>query len=113
IVVFIFFFQAEDGIRDFHVTGVQTCALPICGRGYRAASAADTAALHRGDVDTREAARRGRRGLLDAALVGRQQHRGCSGGGARRSEERRVGKEGRSWWSPKISKKIETSGRGM
>src|SRR5690606_40751684 len=27
---FIFFFQAEDGIRDFHVTGVQTCALPIC-----------------------------------------------------------------------------------
>src|SRR5690606_3282256 len=28
-VVFFFFFQAEDGIRDFHVTGVQTCALPI------------------------------------------------------------------------------------
>src|SRR5690606_39875903 len=27
------FFQAEDGIRDFHVTGVQTCALPICLRG--------------------------------------------------------------------------------
>src|SRR5439155_24553231 len=27
----IFFFQAEDGIRDGHVTGVQTCALPICG----------------------------------------------------------------------------------
>src|SRR5690606_26414541 len=26
---FTFFFQAEDGIRDFHVTGVQTCALPI------------------------------------------------------------------------------------
>src|SRR5690606_39588620 len=25
----LFFFQAEDGIRDFHVTGVQTCALPI------------------------------------------------------------------------------------
>src|SRR5690606_40321003 len=31
---FFFFFQAEDGIRDFHVTGVQTCALPIspCAR---------------------------------------------------------------------------------
>src|SRR5436309_8728871 len=29
---FIFFFQAEDGIRDFHVTGVQTCALPISDR---------------------------------------------------------------------------------
>src|SRR5439155_12128242 len=26
---FVFFFQAEDGIRDGHVTGVQTCALPI------------------------------------------------------------------------------------
>src|SRR5690606_40341154 len=29
ITIFLFFFQAEDGIRDFHVTGVQTCALPI------------------------------------------------------------------------------------
>src|SRR5437870_11241693 len=28
---FFFFFQAEDGIRDGHVTGVQTCALPIYG----------------------------------------------------------------------------------
>src|SRR5438093_1209979 len=28
-VVFFFFFQAEDGIRDWSVTGVQTCALPI------------------------------------------------------------------------------------
>src|SRR5215475_15456315 len=35
-----FFFQAEDGIRDFHVTGVQTCALPI--------SWAYTAAVHGG-----------------------------------------------------------------
>src|SRR5690606_39948700 len=32
-----FFFQAEDGIRDFHVTGVQTCALPISvGAGWHA-----------------------------------------------------------------------------
>src|SRR5690606_40156157 len=30
-VLSCFFFQAEDGIRDFHVTGVQTCALPILG----------------------------------------------------------------------------------
>src|SRR5215467_5882114 len=29
-IVFFFFFQAEDGIRDYKVTGVQTCALPIC-----------------------------------------------------------------------------------
>src|SRR5207253_8704560 len=28
-IFFFFFFQAEDGIRDGHVTGVQTCALPI------------------------------------------------------------------------------------
>ena len=28
--VVFFFFQAEDGIRDYKVTGVQTCALPIC-----------------------------------------------------------------------------------
>src|SRR2546426_8693420 len=30
--IFFFFFQAEDGIRDYKVTGVQTCALPISGR---------------------------------------------------------------------------------
>src|SRR5256885_14075669 len=28
--LYVFFFQAEDGIRDYKVTGVQTCALPIC-----------------------------------------------------------------------------------
>src|SRR5690554_6962794 len=31
-IIFFFFFQAEDGIRDADVTGVQTCALPISGR---------------------------------------------------------------------------------
>src|SRR5690348_676361 len=31
VFFFFFFFQAEDGIRDGRVTGVQTCALPICG----------------------------------------------------------------------------------
>src|SRR5690606_40505149 len=35
------FFQAEDGIRDFHVTGVQTCALPISANE----------ALEKGDID--------------------------------------------------------------
>ena len=30
VLFFLFFFQAEDGIRDTSVTGVQTCALPIC-----------------------------------------------------------------------------------
>src|SRR6266436_8614849 len=36
-MVFFFFFQAEDGIRDVAVTGVQTCALPILERRWRAA----------------------------------------------------------------------------
>src|SRR2546430_1728957 len=40
--IFIFFFQAEDGIRDLTVTGVQTCALPI-SRSAAAASAAPSA----------------------------------------------------------------------
>src|SRR5256885_12672598 len=35
---FFFFFQAEDGIRDYKVTGVQTCALPILSRAAAAAS---------------------------------------------------------------------------
>src|SRR6266446_9579020 len=36
IMLNFFFFQAEDGIRDYKVTGVQTCALPIwCCRGGR------------------------------------------------------------------------------
>src|SRR5256886_12223796 len=41
LAVFLsFFFQAEDGIRDLTVTGVQTCALPICTHRYRRNSAA-------------------------------------------------------------------------
>src|SRR5258706_1401908 len=36
LVSYFFFFQAEDGIRDWSVTGVQTCALPICERDARA-----------------------------------------------------------------------------
>src|SRR5256885_8462960 len=41
IFYFFFFFQAEDGIRDYKVTGVQTCALPISAlqRGDGAAGA--------------------------------------------------------------------------
>src|SRR6266404_8066083 len=36
VMLFFFFFQAEDGIRDKLVTGVQTCALPIsCGEEFR------------------------------------------------------------------------------
>src|SRR5256885_9420792 len=34
VAVWFFFFQAEDGIRDYKVTGVQTCALPIWAEGH-------------------------------------------------------------------------------
>src|SRR5215471_19987489 len=43
----LFFFQAEDGIRDLYVTGVQTCALPICGQLISAAEQAATRELAR------------------------------------------------------------------
>src|SRR5206468_7986429 len=43
IVVFlVFFFQAEDGIRDLIVTGVQTCALPISREVFDVSGAGDT-----------------------------------------------------------------------
>src|SRR5215475_1208527 len=45
-----FFFQAEDGIRDFHVTGVQTCALPILEGEVPPADAVSTLADKRLEV---------------------------------------------------------------
>src|SRR2546427_13100133 len=51
LISFIFFFQAEDGIRDLTVTGVQTCALPIlndaAGHAVGDRALRDTAALLR------------------------------------------------------------------
>src|SRR5256885_12481143 len=46
VMMLFFFFQAEDGIRDYKVTGVQTCALPILSDAYEIASA-DTIRLYR------------------------------------------------------------------
>src|SRR2546430_12130650 len=50
LIVLFFFFQAEDGIRDLTVTGVQTCALPISARAarLRAAGQAHGRGVHRG-----------------------------------------------------------------
>src|SRR5439155_18488993 len=84
----LFFFQAEDGIRDGHVTGVQTCALPILfvqfpmrpthlGNRFESKLDEHHLALRRGTLQTLQ------------INVGRK-----------RSEERRVGKECRSRWSP-------------
>src|SRR5215475_14924679 len=47
-ILFFFFFQAEDGIRDFHVTGVQTCALPISVLVEKAPA---QERVHTGDID--------------------------------------------------------------
>src|SRR5438552_11142572 len=96
---FFFFFQAEDGIRDDLVTGVQTCALPIC---------------HVVEL----------RLVVGVAELPRQRRKRCDWGGLRhtpavaddkvvalleprdhRSEERRVGKECRSRWGPDHYKK--------
>src|SRR2546427_8267720 len=84
IFSFFFFFQAEDGIRDLTVTGVQTCALPIspkCGRHVPAVSS--------------EGQRDGGADALPPARAGNQRAEPRA-----RSEERRVGKECRSRWSP-------------
>src|SRR5690606_39558737 len=92
-----FFFQAEDGIRDFHVTGVQTCALPISSPEQLKAEGL-VAAVRAVNLEVRE-------GEIFVIM-------GLSGSGKStlvrclsrlvepRSEERRVGKECRSRWSP-------------
>src|SRR2546430_4962336 len=93
-----FFFQAEDGIRDLTVTGVQTCALPISARD---GGVSPRGRLHRrrarfsGDVPFPIVARRKERGRREERFEGCE--RGDRPG---RSEERRVGKECRSRWSP-------------
>src|SRR5256885_11796374 len=96
-ICIFFFFQAEDGIRDYKVTGVQTCALPIWvdrhvegvrgAHGRRLDPGKAAAPLQRpgGRVRSCRESVRGRDARLHALA---------------RSEERRVGKECRSRWSP-------------
>src|SRR5690348_17685607 len=101
-IFFFFFFQAEDGIRDGRVTGVQTCALPISG-------------------DRRTRASQIRPGAPGSTARGANRRGpapGRSGGGAGaaaaasgRSEERRVGKECRSRWARYHEKKKKKSRR--
>src|SRR3712207_8596042 len=94
--VCIFFFQAEDGIRDIGVTGVQTCALPIClRRGILdgGVPAARSVGFNLGPVEpeTRPARFPGRVAAVRAPGPTARRNR---------SEERRVGKECRSRWTP-------------
>src|SRR5260370_15344083 len=85
-----FFFQAEDGIRDSSVTGVQTCALPISLQLFpnhpelKARLARDGDELEKYIYDQLDPNKR-----VDTNLAPLW-----------RSEERRVGKECRSRWSP-------------
>src|SRR5256885_14226439 len=48
---FFFFFQAEDGIRDYKVTGVQTCALPISGTPPAGAAVSGTVRSRSAEID--------------------------------------------------------------
>src|SRR2546430_11557196 len=92
-----FFFQAEDGIRDLTVTGVQTCALPISAGG-----ALDTQVNGITGILFREqsveclcaAVRLAEETVFDPQVIRDHALR------FDRSEERRVGKECRSRWSP-------------
>src|SRR3712207_8088407 len=94
-----FFFQAEDGIRDIGVTGVQTCALPICDGGglahkIRRFSPRPLAVRFLASLP---------RFPLEEATTHKEHHAALRNRIHRppgRSEERRVGKECRSRWSP-------------
>src|SRR5207244_6868267 len=91
-----FFFQAEDGIRDDLVTGVQTCALPILAsalqfrdRNLASFSSADKVVLERGDRKAVFAKVDGMWRMTEPVKAGAED------ADLDRSEERRVGKEGR------------------
>src|SRR5438034_3248469 len=90
VYLFFFFFQAEDGIRDHCVTGVQTCALPI-SREKAIVGICPGSVLVFGDAASSIIE------PLDPPDIIVNE----------RSEERRVGKECRSRWSPYHQKKKE------
>src|SRR5687767_15486794 len=94
IVIFFFFFQAEDGIRDKLVTGVQTCALPI-SRVHRLQRAARR---HLAAPFFLQTDRRAEGHVRVESVLRPKDARRRSRDA--RSEERRVGKECRSRWSP-------------
>src|SRR5437588_3495944 len=97
---FCFFFQAEDGIRDHCVTGVQTCALPI-SRDYALMLVMLRLSLRVSEVCSLRASSvkwsHGRWTLRCKVKGGREEVWPLP---KERSEERRVGKECRCRWSP-------------
>src|SRR2546430_16141365 len=119
MLCFVFFFQAEDGIRDLTVTGVQTCALPIWLTGDvrpQVAVKGAELALQReerprvahGGLDLQAVAhdagiapQGGAAACIEARHLARLEvgERAAVAGALARSEERRVGKECRSRWA--------------
>src|SRR5438876_7380455 len=100
-----FFYQAEDGIRDGRVTGVQTCALPISRRqpAVRALAGGGSESLPRRAVGGAHPFRRQRddrfpRRDNPGGAGARSAARARRSAGRVRSEERRVGKGGTVWW---------------
>src|SRR5260370_30029878 len=92
-----FFFQAEDGIRDSSVTGVQTCALPISTLLLPVMTPVNATNQTYGKVVA------GIAGQLWGNVSGQINAYSTfarNDGNFYRSEERRVGKECRSRWSP-------------
>src|SRR5260370_3177753 len=94
-----FFFQAEDGIRDSSVTGVQTCALPISVASSAATGPSTVTYLYGGRSSWTHRLNRPAASIAQALRVPRPVLTFTVPPG-RRSEERRVGKECRSRWSP-------------
>src|SRR5204863_5716727 len=98
-----FFFQAEDGIRDLYVTGVQTCALPILrasvsrSRMPATASQARTPAPERNPMMSATTTTTTTETRLATSEVSTWAHRTED---RARSEERRVGKECRARGAP-------------
>src|SRR5258708_14563137 len=93
-----FFFQAEDGIRDDLVTGVQTCALPIwsslMSSAVRFMLTEEAHHMFVGESGVERIVER------TAELMRLDPNGDVRAQGGIRSEERRVGKECRSRWSP-------------
>src|SRR5258708_11162435 len=95
---YFFFFQAEDGIRDDLVTGVQTCALPISRQFKKRYFYLNSSVLNvNRNLTLLLFLSWGGSGWAQSGLPSPSEFLGYELG---RSEERRVGKECRSRWSP-------------
>src|SRR5690606_40617435 len=107
---FLFFFQAEDGIRDFHVTGVQTCALPIShAANWNSFDPLALSALpHVTLLELPASAAPSPGGASCVCCV--HPEPGAPPVVSTRSEERRVGKECRGRWGPGAAKKEKDAG---